>query len=413
MARKMTCRWAALAAFVVPACSPAADAVDDTSTGAAATSTANDSSSDAAQTSSSGADESSSTGSGTTGESGDPFAEDPPDGDSLPDGEPFVWQWIDIEGARCRDGSPAGFAYRYGTSANLMVFYAEGGACFNASSCLFSDAAIEQPYIPYAGGVFELRADNPVHDWNVVLIPYCTGDIHVGARPGGADFQGGEHQQFVGWTNNGLFLARIHPTFADVERLLVAGSSAGGFGGGSNFERYAVRFPDAEVVMIDDSGPPLADAYLAPCLQAHWREIWGITSTFLASCGDSCDDQRDGGGIVDIVAHLEQALPDATMGFISYLGDETMRQFYGFGVDECENLFAIGPPEFSPELYAAGLLDLRDTYATGPRWGTFFIEGTSHITLLDARFYSERVGGVSLRDWFAAMLAGEPSHIAP
>lgn len=50
--------------------------------------------------------------------------------------------------------------------------------------------------------------------------------------------------------------------------------------------------------MIDDSGSPMADAYMPACLQQHWRDSWGISETFLASCGDACNGHVDGGGNV-------------------------------------------------------------------------------------------------------------------
>ena len=56
-------------------------------------------------------------------------------------------------------------------------------------------------------------------------------------------------------------------------------------------------------ILIDDSGPPMDDQYLAPCLQAHWRGLWGLDGNFPADCAD-CAARRspqyehvlDGGG---------------------------------------------------------------------------------------------------------------------
>ncbi|MBL8942021.1 MAG: hypothetical protein JNK45_02685 [Myxococcales bacterium] len=354
-------------------------------------------------------DDTAATSSTTGGD--DPFGDDPPDGEPLPPAPPGVWQWVDIDRAICRDGSQARIAVRYGTTNELLVYFAPGGACFNGGTCLLSPPNLDDAPL-YQGGIFADRPDNPVRDWNVVLVPYCTGDIHVGARDDGVSFANGA-DRFVGWIDNGLYLSRIHPTFADVDRLLVAGSSAGGFGGGSNFERYVRRFAPPAAIMIDDSGPPMSDDYLPPCLQAHWREIWGISDTFLASCGDACSGQRDGGGIIHVVEHLSTALPNTTMGFISHLEDETMRLFYGYGLDECSSLYSLAPLAYPAEQYAEGLFDLRDFYATSPQWGTYYLDGSSHTTLLGDGFYTADVGGVSPREWFVAMLDGEPSHVAP
>jgi hypothetical protein len=66
---------------------------------------------------------------------------------------------------------------------------------------------------------------------NMVMIPYCTGDAHAGdavvemmvgsvARP----------TYFVGAKNAALALARLGATFPDLDRVFLAGTSAGGGG---------------------------------------------------------------------------------------------------------------------------------------------------------------------------------------
>jgi hypothetical protein len=410
----MATRWSSCACALVVAIGCGAEGIAPEEPGSTtAVVGSSDSGSTSSTGSSSGIDTTTSGSESSSTGPGDPVDEDPPDGDPLPPAEPFEWQWIDIEGATCRDGSPAGFAYRYGTTNSLMVFFQGGGACFNGASCLFNEAGIEQPFVPYSDGVFASRPDNPVADWHAVIVPYCTGDIHVGAQPEGADFPGGEGQRYVGWTNHGLFLSRIHPTFADVDRLLLTGSSAGGFGSGCNFERYANRFEIDDAIMIDDSGPPMADEFMSACLQDHWRESWRLSDTFLAGCGEACNDQPDGGGIVDIVPYLSETFPEASLGFVSSLGDFNIRQFYGYGTNDCADLFAVVPPDYPPELYAAGLFDLRDRYATGPQWGTFFFDDTSHTVLTSEGLYYVEAGGVSLLAWFTAMIEGAPSHVEP
>ena len=335
---------------------------------------------------------------------------DPPDGEPLPDAPAGEWQWIEIEGATCRDGSQAGFAYRHGTTDKLMIFFDEGGACFNPASCLITPGYLDTE-LP-SQGLFADRSDNPIAEWHQAFMPYCTGDVHGGVQPDGGTATGTQGQRFVGWTNIGLYLARLHPTFPTAEHVFVTGSSAGGFGAGANALRIADRWPDAQITMIDDSGMPLADEWLAPCLQKRWRETWGIEQSFLADCDEPCNGDEQGGGIIAMVDHLEAALPDANLAFVSSMEDPTMRQFFGYGTDECAMLDVLMPPPLSGADYSAGLNDLR-ARLDGPRSGSFFFPGEYHIMLMSDSMYFYPIDGVFFVDWMSGVLDGAVEHLGP
>src|SRR5690606_17341847 len=98
------------------------------------------------------------------------------------------------------------------------------------------------------------------------------------------------------------FLDRIVPTFADSSHVLVTGISAGGFGAAFNYDRIADAFPDARATLIDDSGPPLTDPYLVPCLQSTWRSLFNLEATIPAECSDCF--AADGGGISNLAHYI-------------------------------------------------------------------------------------------------------------
>ena len=85
------------------------------------------------------------------------------------------------------------FFYREGNPDKLVIAFDGGGACWDALTCLGSVVAGDAVYSPIvnevpaeldAGGGLADRdnPDNPVADYFQVLIPYCTGDLHTGAR---------------------------------------------------------------------------------------------------------------------------------------------------------------------------------------------------------------------------------------
>jgi hypothetical protein len=355
---------------------------------------------------------------GTDGDSDSDSGEPSPyDGEPLPPGADGEWTWVDFPEARCRDGSSTGIGVRRGGGSGLVFYFEGGGACFNAITCGLNpvnyDPLSFEAFVATGGANNFFSTDvaqNPVGDWTYVYIPYCTGDVHAGARPDGEVPGVFGPQQFVGYTNVGFYLNRVVPTFlADVDRVLVAGQSAGGFGAAFNYDRIAEAFPNAAVSLLDDSGPPMADEYMAACLQKQWRDAWGLDLTMPADC-DECFPE-DGGGIVHLAEYLGAKYPDQHLALISSVADNTIRFFFGYGADDCDALL----PSTPAATFEAGLVDLRDDHLQEPEgvWGTFYLPGDQHTWIGGAGYFTAEVDGVKLIDWVRALVAGETSHVAP
>lgn len=325
------------------------------------------------------------------------------------------WTWVDVDGAKCRDGSPAGFGVRRSaTSKNVYIYLEGGGACFNGTTCAISLANFGKiAFDAWAGtvgqtGIFNVgNPDNPVDDWSAVYVPYCSADVHAGNATHVDVFGGPKDNTFLGYQNIGLFLQRIVATWKDAPEVLLTGISAGGFGAAYNYDRVATAFCPTPVTLIDDSGPPMSDAYLAPCLQKKWKTLWNLGSTLPPGC-PGCN-APNGGGIVNYIPYLQARWPNATMGLISATHDSVISTFFGFGSDSCNSSTPL-----SGATYEAGLVDLRDNYlAASPRWGSYYIDSVSHTWLLGPGFYTTSVKGKKLSDWFGEVLNGQPSNIAP
>ena len=375
----------------------------------------------AGSTSSSGAASSSggdSSGEAEASSTGAPELPDEPlppfDGEPLPDAPVGEWTWVDFPDSRCRDGSSTGIGVRRGASDNLVIFFEGGGACFNGFTCLANDPnytgddfAWWKDWDGHAGIFNEARDDNPVRDWSFVYVPYCSGDVHGGDNDGVAVVDVNGLQTYSGYTNVEQFLRRIVPTFAAAPHVLVTGVSAGGFGAGFNYHRIARLFTGA-VTLIDDSGPPMGDDYLAPCLQQMWRDTWGLDSTIPGNCV-GCSG-ADGGGISNLIRFIGGRHPEQRMGLISSESDRTIASFFSFGLDECAGFGAI----FSGVRFRDGLHQLRDEMLRpAGNWGSYFIPGIDHTWIGHSAYYDTEVSGVRLVDWVEDLLAGEVQHVSP
>lgn len=354
--------------------------------------------------------------------------------------KPGTWTFAESAALTCRDGSSTGIGVRLqedetpsrpggpftldNYSDDLVIFLEGGGACFNPLTCsqnrssfsekqFFSDA-----FIGGYSGIFDAsRPANPVADWSVVYVPYCTGDEHAGSTEngsvppldlralGGPLLPGLDNQKFVGYDNMGRVLDYIDRHLdTDYDRVLLTGASAGGVGALANYRQVAAAFPGAEVTLLNDSGPVFYDNSILPvALQQKWRSIWDLSEALPA--GAEGDDV-----IQEIYGDVASTHPGASLGLISYKRDATIRFFYSFGR-------ALGDPACARALYGGLLEGTRTTCIDGDTyenaleglrgqlptpWTTFYTsvpDAELHTFLRSERFYKATAGGQSLSAW--------------
>jgi len=321
----------------------------------------------------------------------------------LLDPPPLEWTYVEVPGTRCMDGSTAGFAVNHDpASSNVMIYLEGGGACFS-DSCDFT--AFNIPFVPPGDGIFSRSNDaNPVKDWTMIYVPYCTGDIHAGD----SELElGGQLRQFRGYTNITRYLEQWVPSFT-AERVLLTGISAGGFGAALNAVQVADAYGDqVELTVIDDSGPPLGNAVIAPCLQTRFRETWNLDGTFLADC-PACDPDDFA---TDYLEHVIMTRPEVRFGVFSNTADAVISTYMGAGwcngqYDNCEGL----PLPVPAPTYTEGLLEIRDLHE--PEISTFYVVGLGH-TVLRLGFNVTTVDGTSVPEWVGSVLDGEITHVGP
>jgi hypothetical protein len=164
----------------------------------------------------------------------------------------------------CSRGTPWVYFARRGTVNRLLVYYQGGGACWDYITCevirTMKDAtgAGDNPANARSGLADLSNPENPFKDWNVVFVPYCTGDVHWGDAivehtvPGTTASSTIRHKGFVNAQVAEKF-AREH--FVDPEEVFVTGSSAGAYGAILNgvYLEEAV-YPSSDFSVLGDAG---------------------------------------------------------------------------------------------------------------------------------------------------------------
>ncbi len=376
---------------------------------------------------------------------------------------PAGWNWHTISGATCRDGSPTGFYTHDGTASSLLIYLEGGGACSDDHFCAFNPQSVntvlsgdgesvigstfgagagwQQPgvYTDNTGvqGIFDTtNAANPYKDWNMIYVPYCTGDVFYGRKPNGTVAAGTGQtppQQFVGGTNMDLFIGHIVPTYKNkVSRVVLTGASAGGFGAALNASMVMDAFGDnggIRVDIMDDSGPPFEDNEMPICMQQKWRAQWGLQ--FPPDCTEC--QQADGGGMVHLSDFLLRKHPRGNIGIISSMNDEVIRLFYSVGLNSCQNydiadpvcitlgqIIPCNPAQayYPADEYATGLTNLRSSYVSTGRLSTYFLGGANiskHQHEFRARFYDTTVqtSGETIAQFSQDFLNGTLEQVGP
>lgn len=138
-------------------------------------------------------------------------------------------------------------------SNDLLIFLQGGGACWD-DFCLAVIAAPEG--VPSSANILDDKnQENPVKDWNVSYLPYCDGSLFIGDNTV-TDDKG--DRIYAGLHNLSAGLTVTKNEFPKPDRILFAGSSAGGFGTIMATPLVRYLWPDTPLYVVADSAVGVA-----------------------------------------------------------------------------------------------------------------------------------------------------------
>jgi len=317
--------------------------------------------------------------------------------------EPMEWEYVHFPESYCRDGNETGLGININPDSDKLLIYLEGGgACFNTLTCVANPSSWGEADLGSPGGILSRDGDSPFADWNIVYVPYCSGDVFTGGNTNGTGLNG---DTMAGYLNMGEYLERIVPTFPDVTDVVLTGVSAGGFGASYNWLRTQDAFgDDIPVHLLDDSGPPMSQDYMPPCWQKRIAEAWGWDKTVYPACAN-CD--VEGGNVV--VPLVEMALDrlgdEQRFALLTNDEDGVIKTFLAYGVDDCADYDAFIPPGYPAGLYPEALDELEERTTGRDNFGMFRITGGGHV-LMSGDLEAEEAEGITLRDFIIAFRDG-------
>lgn len=191
--------------------------------------------------------------------------------------EPKVGKWygIPLKGCVSSDGKEVHAGFRKGTENKLVILLFGGGVSWNEFMAARPNSVYGNPdkISFYACGDGGLVADlaarigihtlskkesNPFRNWNMLAIPYTTGDFHCGAGdfPYTALDGGKQVLHHHGYTNYRTALQEAMKHMGNnPDQILATGFSAGGFGTALLTDDVMRTFPNcSDVTSCVDSG---------------------------------------------------------------------------------------------------------------------------------------------------------------
>ena len=356
-----------------------------------------------------------------------------------------AFSYLPDEAAVGLPNQPFHFYYRKGKQEdNTLIYFNGGGACWNGATCLTSlvkgdrptyNPAINHPEnVPSeVGGILKRnKKDNPVKDWNMVFIPYCTGDAHIGSRdtvysdPLGLINGGGPLKvQHRGFDN---FMA-VREWLKDntkrkrTEHILVAGSSAGAYGALLNFPRLQGLYPKkTQVTLLVDAG---VGVFTQPFVDQIFNNadggLWGASKNLAtwipgldrAGLYDSATLYRE------IMTGLADYFPKSRLGQYTAAWDGV--QVFFLNIMQQTDAGSVNPLEWSnisPGTWLAWHAGMRNTLEVTARKKnvSFYLgAGVDHAALIDVfrpnYFYEEHSAqDVYLTDWVKRIIKDKKSR---
>lgn len=315
------------------------------------------------------------------------------------------WNAIEPVGETvCSDGTPYKFFVRPGDPERLVVYFQGGGGCWTGATC---DPDLDPTYNVHLGDLETVRAsgifdfqhpENPFAEHSVVFAPYCTGDVHIGDRV--ATYEAPERDEHPahpvtvnhkGFANASAVLGWTFDHFFRPRSIFVTGSSAGSIPSPYYAMLLADHYPEARIAQLGDG----AGGYRRSQGANPPATAWG-TMTVLANLPYFASMAHEDFNYERLYIAAAERHPNLALAAYDAAEDRVQKRFLAISGNETESLL---------ELIEANQNDIR---AKAPNYRSFIAGGDSHTILLRPEFYTYHVGGRRVRDWVAALAAGEP-----
>ena len=286
------------------------------------------------------------------------------------------------DGPLCFDGSEYVMALRDAGAENLLIYLQPGGACWS-DICHCAEFSI--PGIPCVGILDPNAPGNPLKKWNTAYLSYCDGSLFVGDMDMDVDGDGEIDRYHRGLKNLSAGLDVTVGAFPQPRKILLAGTSAGGFGAMYALPLVRSLYPDASVYLLNDSGVGIMPAGVI----AKMLHQWNATGVLPRSCPECLDKS---GFLFNYYSWQLSEDDQLKIGLMSYKRDTVIADYYS----------SMGAEKFE----AALIQEIARLEESHPGLiHSFIVDGKLHGMLGNMQ---TRAGETSVGAWIEQMVSDAP-----
>ncbi|KAG7391095.1 hypothetical protein PHYPSEUDO_005862 [Phytophthora pseudosyringae] len=307
----------------------------------------------------------------------------------------------------------------------LMLYFQGGGACIDDLTCAFGLQCMYETFSPIAtplstGVLNRSNDENLFNDYNIVHLPYCTGDLHIGNHvetiadsalysllntPECLGHNMTLHQ--VGYNNTKAVLDWAVENYPNPEEIIISGYSAGALGAQAlsalvadtwQVEENSIRYS----VLSDSYVGVLPSDYTAGKLISYYGTC-DLDLKVTAKLWDQCEDNEL--TVAEMMSFMIEDVPAAQWLFLNSMHDQTQRYFY-----ELVRQGILGYPftdVISGEDFYSNMTAIIDVYKSiSDEVSTFYVNRSQHVYLTVNDYYHNATRtpggellGDFLKDW--------------
>ena len=308
-------------------------------------------------------------------------------------------------GGLCSSGTPFQFYVKDSAdSDNLLLYFNGGGACWFGQACdLNAQPNVHSPFADmpdntpgnFEGLFDQRRSDNPVRDYDMVMVPYCTGDVHVGGGERQYSYQNsaGEEVSLTtyhnGYENSSTVLEWIYANYSAPEKIVIAGSSAGAIGSSFYSGLVAEQYSSSPVILIADAAGGYNSPQLPVTLGA-WQ-----TASILPDWPEYAGETDDSLTFEDF--YIASANHNDNLVISQYNAAEDEVQYnFSYLIGDAPGSFSLPERIFNHYVEIESAVDDFYHYTAG---------GPVHTILRSPIFYDYEVEGIRFADWVSALIS--------
>jgi hypothetical protein len=306
-------------------------------------------------------------------------------------------------GTGCAHDTIYAFKVRPGLTDKVMIFLNGGGICWRSGTCdPRKPAAVMSADDPandvsVRAGILDWQNDkNPVRDWTMVFVNYCTGDAHLGsseteyARPGGRGDASSFKIRHGGAVNLEAVMDWVYVNLKRPSTIFVAGVDAGAIASPVVAAKMARHYRNARVVQLGDG----AGSFRGDTIPVM-MSIWGATDylkqdpTYRSLDSAQATFQR-------LYTIAGRANPRMRFAQVNHVDDAVQEVMLGtLGVKAAAMTRTLAT-------------NLSELGAQTSWFRSYTAPGKTHTILRSNAMYNLKVDGTPFVSWLDALVNGEP-----